>query len=103
VTVREFDSALTVTAPSDDGTTITCTVDRRTLTPRAYEVKDPSGKTRFSFRLSDYKLLNNIPYPFRYDAASESGKIRIDLRDVELNTDLAPAAFTPPKRAEKVS
>ena len=66
-------------------------------------MKDPAGKARFTLRLSDYQMLDGIPYPFRYDATSESGKIRIDLREVELNTDLAPAAFTPPKRAEKVS
>jgi len=103
VAVRESGSSLIVTAPGEEGTTITCTIDRRTLTPRAYEVNDPAGKPRFTLQLSDYRLLDNIPYPFRYDATSESGKVRIDLRDVELNTDLAPAAFTPPKRAEKVS
>jgi outer membrane lipoprotein-sorting protein len=103
VAIRESASSLVVTAPGEEGTTITCTVDRRTLTPRTYEVKDPSRKTRFTLKLSAYQLLNGIPYAFRYDATSDSGTIRIDLRDVDLNTDLAPAAFTPPKRAEKVS
>jgi outer membrane lipoprotein-sorting protein len=102
LTLHRGDRALEVTAPSDDAT-IFCHVDNRTLTPRQYEVKDPSGVTRFTLRLSGYRTVDGIPYATRYDATSDSGTIRIDLRDVELNTDLAPAAFTPPRRAEKVS
>ena len=81
---------------------IRCEVDARTLTPRRYVLTGDGPPTRFALRLSAYRLLNNIPYPFRYDADSESGQIRIDLRDVELNTELAAGAFVPPRRAEKL-
>jgi hypothetical protein len=81
-----------------------CSVDRRTLTPRLYEVlDDKSGLVRFSLRLGDYRMVGGTPFPFRYDARSEEGDIRIDFDEVELNGELAPGAFIPPKRAEKVS
>jgi hypothetical protein len=99
--IRHGGRSLEVTAPSDD-VTIICDVDNRTLTPRRYEVKDRNGVTRFTLQLSGYRMIGDIPYPTRYDATSDSGTLRIDLREVELNTDLAPAAFTPPRRAEKV-
>jgi hypothetical protein len=53
-------------------------------------------------QLERYTLIDGIAFPLRYDAHSDSGAIRIDLRNVDLNTELAPAAFVPPRRAEKV-
>jgi hypothetical protein len=38
----------------------------------------------------------------RLTAKSEGGTIAIDLKDPELNGDIPPNAFIPPKRAEKI-
>ena len=80
-----------------------CDVDRRTLTPRRYGLTDDAGKLRFELELSDYREIAGVPFAHRYTAKSrEEGEIRIALRDVELNTELAPAALKPPRRAEKL-
>jgi outer membrane lipoprotein-sorting protein len=85
-----------------DGTSLTSDVDRRTLTPRRYKLIDPSGRTRFQLVLDRYKLVDDIPWPRRITADSDTGRIQIELRDIELNVELPAAAFTPPKRAEKL-
>jgi hypothetical protein len=80
-----------------------CEIDRRTLTPRRYALVDATGRQRFVLALSDYREITRIPFAHRYVATSrDEGEIRIVLREVELNAELAPAAFTPPRRAEKL-
>lgn len=101
LTFTDADGQLKITAPLEDSR-VTCLIDAKTLTPRSYELTDPSGRRRFNLKLDHYTLINGIPFPLRYDAQSDSGTIRIDLRNVDLNTELAPAAFVPPRRAEKV-
>jgi hypothetical protein len=85
-----------------NGTPVRCEVDKQTLTPRRYVLSDDSGTERFTMDLSNYRMITGIPFARRYVATSEMGVITIALDDVELNTDLAPAAFVPPRRAEKV-
>jgi hypothetical protein len=80
-----------------------CDIDRRTLAPRRYGLTDDAGKLRFELELSDYREIAGVPFAQRYRARSrDEGEIRIALRDVELNTELAPAALKPPGRAEKL-
>jgi len=80
-----------------------CDIDRRTLTPRRYGLTDDAGRLRFELELSDYREIGGVPFAHRYTASSrDEGEIRIALRDVELNTELAPAALTPPRRSEKL-
>ena len=81
---------------------IVCHIDAATLTPRRYVMSDESGRPRFALELSDYRLVDDVPYAHRYVATSDEGVIRIALRDVELNGDLAPEALRPPRRAEKL-
>jgi len=92
---------LILSAPQDE-LTIRAVIDRRTLVPRRYVLSDARGRTRFSLRLDDYRMIGDTPYPHRALAESESGRILIQLDEVELNTELALAAFTPPRRAEKI-
>ena len=99
-TTRRGDTLL-CSATIDDAR-VTCEVDGQTLTPRRYVLRDPEGNERFSLTLSNYKVINDTPFAHRYTARSEFGEIIIETRDVELNGDLAPAAFTPPRRAEKL-
>ena len=81
---------------------IRCEVDRQTLTPRKYTIFDPQGVARFTMELSKYREIDGIPFACKYVGTSDMGVITIALDDVELNTELAPAAFIPPRRAEKV-
>jgi hypothetical protein len=79
-----------------------CEIDRRTLLPRRYEMRDDRGVSRFTLDLTDYRSVNGVLFPHRYAATSDTGTILIALTDVELNGELPPAAFAPPKRAEKL-
>jgi hypothetical protein len=93
---------LQFTRRNDDGTILLCEIQRKTLTPRTYFLKNAEAQERFSLRLGDYAEINGITWPHRIEAVSETGRISIDLRDVSINTELAPNAFRPPARAEKV-
>ena len=84
------------------GQRIVCEVERATLTPRRYFVIDRDGVERFALSLERYELIGGIAWPVRLSARSEKGRIGIELKEVELNGELAPNAFVPPRRAEKV-
>jgi outer membrane lipoprotein-sorting protein len=86
-----------------DNITLACDVDRNTLTARRYMLSDSDGQVRFALILERYVMINSIPWPQRIVAVSDSGRVQVDLRNIEINTDLAPAAFKPPKRAEKLA
>lgn len=77
-----------------------CEVDRRTLTPRRY-VYDDSGQRQFELTLDRYRVVNGIPWPHRLVATGAMGRVVIEQRNVEINGELAPNAFVPPRRAEK--
>jgi hypothetical protein len=84
------------------GQRIVCAVERATLTPRRYSVIDRDGVERFALNLEGYEMIGGIPWPVRWSARSEKGKIGIELKEVELNGELAPNAFVPPRRAERI-
>lgn len=90
-----------------DGRQIVCEVDRPSLTPRRYKLFDPGGIQRFSLVLADYRPFpagdaGTVVHPTRLTAVSEQGTIDIRLRDLEINGDPQPRAFTPPAGAEKL-
>lgn len=93
---------LRITRAAAGEPTILCTVDRSTLTPRRYDLVDDQGSRRFSLVLDHYTTVNNLVWPRRFIATSEQGTINIELREIELNGDLPPGAFVPPKRAERL-
>ena len=85
-----------------EGQRIVCDVQRATLTPRKYSVYDPNGVERFTLTLDRYEMIGDIPWPVKLTANSEGGIIGIELKEPELNGELAPNAFVPPRTAEKV-
>jgi len=93
----------TVVRPLDHGQTMFAEVDRATLTVLEYRLTDPSGVVRFRLGLSRYVDLHGAVWPTKLIAVSSDGKIEIDLRDIELNGDIAANAFVPPPGAEKAS
>ncbi|HEV7299517.1 MAG TPA: hypothetical protein VGN72_09155 [Tepidisphaeraceae bacterium] len=76
-------------------------IDRPTLTARSYTMSDRDGTQHFSLTLDRYRQVGPTVWPGRIVATSASGKIVIQLRDVELNV-AAPTAFEPPPRAERL-
>jgi hypothetical protein len=76
-------------------------IDRPTLTARRYTMSDRDGTQHFSLKLDRYRKVGPTVWPGRIQATSRSGKIVINLRDIELNV-AAPAAFEPPPRAERL-
>lgn len=100
--VQENGDQLIVKQPADAGTTLISLIDRTTLTARSYRLLDSSGKERFSLKLSEYTESNAQVWPRRIEASSDEGKIRVIFNEVDLNSDLPAAAFTPPTRAEKL-
>ena len=101
--VRGAGDRLAVSRTLEDGRTVVCDVDRRTLTPRRYRMFDPAGRGRFTLTLSDYAVINGVVWPQRLEARGDDGRIGVRMTDVELNGELAPNAFKPPRRAEKQS
>lgn len=86
-----------------DGRVVVCEVDRATLTPRRYVMLDDQGRERFTLTLDRYRTEDGgVAWPGRLTARSESGQVVVEYRDVELNGELAPGAFVPPKRAERL-
>jgi len=85
-----------------EGKKIDCEVERATLTPRLYVLSDSSGVKRFTLNEGEYQVIGGVPWPTRLVARSDSGTIDLKLQDVELNGELPPAAFVPPRRAQKM-
>ena len=100
--VEEAGGTLLLRQSRDDGTTMFCRIDAKTLTPRQYDLKDDKGENRFTLKLSRYAEIGAIIWPYEIEAMSATGQILIELHDVEINGDITPAAFRPPKRAEKI-
>ena len=76
-------------------------VDRRTLTPRRYVYQ--GDDYRFELALDRYGEFNGVAWPTRLIATSPAGRVVVEQRGVEINGELAPNAFVPPRRAEKRS
>jgi len=95
-------SKLLVRRETPDEPLVVCEVDRSTLTPRKYSMQDDKGVTRFTLSLEQYRQFGSVVWPTRLTAVSDSGTVEIELRDVEINSELEPAAFVPPRRAEKL-
>jgi outer membrane lipoprotein-sorting protein len=102
-TTAQLDSArLTVRQPLDRYTHLDCDIDRSTLTPRSYTIVTGAGEKPFTLNLSHYANFNGTPWPTRIEAIGGSGRVLLELHDIQLNAGLPAAAFRPPRRADKV-
>ena len=99
---EERGNKLLVTRTAAGEATVVCEVDRATQTPRRYSLLDDSGTTRFTMSLDRYRQFGDVVWPTRLIAQSEGGSVEVELRDVEVNPDLPPGAFVPPRRAERL-
>lgn len=87
--------------PIEDGQTMVADVDRRVLVVRQYRLAGASAAVHFTLTPMQYRTIDGILWPTRLIARGDTGTIDIELRDVELNGELPPAAFVPPRGAEK--
>jgi hypothetical protein len=85
-----------------DGQSVVCSVDRATLTPRRYSLVDPQGQERFTLSMDRYAVTGGIPWAHRLTAVSGDGRVVVNLSSVEINGEIGPDAFRPPRRAEKL-
>jgi outer membrane lipoprotein-sorting protein len=99
---EERGGTLTVTRTAPGEPRVVCEVDRATRTPRRYAMLDEAGQTRFALTLDRYRPFGETVWPTRLRAESEAGTVVVELSDVEINPELGDAAFTPPRRAEKL-
>lgn len=91
------------TAEGMDGVIIECDIDTRTLTVRSYRFLDNAQHVRQSLKLESYRVIGEGPmvWPRLIAADGESGKITIQIREPEVNGEIPPGAFVPPRRATK--
>ena len=100
--LSDVDGKLEIRQSLKDGMTMVCQIDRRTLTARRYAICDAQGIERFTLKLSRYAEFGGVVWPRHIEAIGPAGSIELELRDVDINGGIAPAAFVPPARAEKL-
>lgn len=86
----------------DEQMSVVCTIDRRTLTPRRYELLDAQGDTRFTLSLDRYHAFGNVVFPTRLAGEGPDGSFVAELDEVEVNIAHPPGTFAPPARAERL-
>ena len=101
-TIQLQSNKLLIHRPLPHNQTLTTTLDRQTLTPRQYTITTAQGQTPFTLMLDHYALFNNIPWPQHITATSPTGKLQLDLHDIQINPGLPAGAFHPPRRATKI-
>jgi outer membrane lipoprotein-sorting protein len=102
LTTQVTDARLRLRREAAGEPVVLCEVDRRTLTPRRYSMLDDRGVTRFTLTLDRYQTFGSAVWPTKLVATSDGGTVEVDLRQVDVNPELPPAAFTPPRRAERL-
>lgn len=84
-----------------EGEPIRCVIDRETLTPRRFETTDVSRDHSLSIELRDYHMIDGIAWPRTWAILHPRGSVTIRLREIELQGELPPRAFDPPRRATR--
>ena len=77
---------------------IKAAIDRRTLTVTECRVRSAREEVS-SVTLGRYRLIDDIVWPTRLDAASGGRRFIVELSNVELNGELRPGVFAPPPGA----
>ena len=63
---------------------------------------DPHGQVLFGVTYDAYRLVDGIAWPMRMVFQSKQGRIELEMDSIQLNQPPLPAAFVPPRRAEKL-
>jgi hypothetical protein len=109
----EGGNRFTIQRPLGDGEAVVfCEVDRATLTARTFTITEPGGAIRLRLGLERYREVGDTVWPRRLVAeiapptgagrgGSGAMRVVIAFEEPEINTELPPAAFVPPRRAVK--
>jgi hypothetical protein len=89
----------TVIGADAEQSRVRSTIDRRTLVPLRFDYLDDKGESQASLILRDHRRVDEHIWPMRMTFESEHGRVTIQMRELEINREVAPAAFTPPRRA----
>jgi len=81
---------------------IDCEIDRKTLTPTRFTLPAGSGNPDRHLLLSRYIAVDEHVWPGRMQLVDNTGSIIIRFGTVELNDEIPPSAFTPPRRARLI-
>lgn len=84
-----------------DGNVVRCTVEKTTFTTTRCDFLDGDGAMRQSLLYGNYRVLGNTVWPMRIEGTGLDESFTILFDRVELNPELSPRAFTPPRRAVK--
>lgn len=76
-------------------------IDARTLAPLRFVFSDPSAEQHVQLE-TRYTAYDRGYWLHAVEATGPFGKIELNFYDVELNGELNPRAFTPPRRAKKI-
>jgi hypothetical protein len=81
------------------GAGVICQIDRSSLTPRHFSRASGDPENSLSITLTDYQMIDSIAWPHTWIIAHSGGRVIVKMRDVEINGELPPGAFDPPRRA----
>jgi hypothetical protein len=99
LTAHAKGDSIVFSQPQTGGGELRCELQQSTRTVRRYSLVDDRAIERFSLVLSRYRTFNDIAWPTRIVARSETGTVQVDLSETEINGELTPQAFVPPRRA----
>ncbi len=84
-----------------DHATLTCTVDKSTLTTSTCTYFDEQSKVRQVLTLDAYRPIHNIVWPMHVKGSGDGGDFEIHFSRVDINEELSKRAFVPSRRAKK--
>lgn len=84
-----------------DSITVRSIIARATLVPTRHEILDEQGTSRARIELSQYALFESIPWPQTITVREQDRQIQLKTKSIK--PDIAPRAFEPPRRAERIT
>ncbi|MEX2218594.1 MAG: hypothetical protein WD749_07510 [Phycisphaerales bacterium] len=93
-------STLVVTAPALGQPAVRCEIERATLVPRRFRV--PGEGSWGELRLDGHRMIGDVPWPGVITFRGPEGEVTVTLGSPELNGEIAPGAFNPPARAQRL-
>jgi len=90
-----------IVSRSADGPMIECFIDKRTLTRTRCVHRDDQGHVGETLTFTSYRPIDGTVWPMHLAVRGLHGNVDLDFDDVNINEELSPRAFKPPRRAVK--
>ena len=78
------------------------TIARSTQTVERIVIRDEDGQERAVYKPTRYRLIEGVPWPTKLALRSDAIELELTLDDIELNGQLPPSSFKPPRDARKL-